>query len=113
MTFTGMAVNRIKAPGTGSIDFAPLADLADRQAPDVVLADYHLGGNLVLFWASYLYYVGSQRYFGEKPRIQRWAVLAGELPAPARNSCGSLNWASRVPASTRSLSRRVCWAGRR
>ena len=48
VTFSGMAVNRIKAPGTGSIDFAPLADLADRQAPDVVLADYHLGGNLVL-----------------------------------------------------------------
>ena len=38
-----------------------------------------LGGNLVLFWASYLYYVGSQRYFGEKPRIQRWAVLAGVM----------------------------------
>lgn len=48
VTFTGMAVNRISAPGTGSIDFAPLAELADRVAPDVVLADYHLGGNLLL-----------------------------------------------------------------
>ena len=48
LTFTGMAVNRISAPGTGSIDFAPLAALADRVAPDVVLADYHLGGNLLL-----------------------------------------------------------------
>jgi len=35
-----------------------------------------LAGNLLLFWASYLYYVGSQRFFGEKPRMRRWAVLA-------------------------------------
>jgi diguanylate cyclase (GGDEF)-like protein len=35
-----------------------------------------LAGNLLLLGSTYLYYVGSQRYFGETPRLQRWAPLA-------------------------------------
>ena len=49
--------------------------LRDR-IPDLISI---LAGNLLLYWASYLYYVGSQRFFGEKPRMRRWAMLAAVM----------------------------------
>lgn len=48
VTLGGMAQLRLKAKATGGIDFADLAALTDSLQPDLVFADYHLGGNLRL-----------------------------------------------------------------
>lgn len=48
VTLAGMAELRVRGPSTGGIDYRPLAELVDEVAPDVVLANFQLGGNLVL-----------------------------------------------------------------
>ena len=48
------------------------------QIPDLLSI---LAGNLLLYWATYLYYVGSQRFYGEKPRMRRWAMLGAVMMA--------------------------------
>lgn len=48
VTLAGMAELRLNGPSTGGISFAPLAELTDRTGPDLIFADYHLGGNLLL-----------------------------------------------------------------
>jgi len=68
LTLGGMANHRLSAPGTGMIDFVPLAEAVDRMAPDVVMADYHIGGNLVLL----------------RPDLAVLAPLAGAVPPGAR-----------------------------
>jgi 4-amino-4-deoxy-L-arabinose transferase-like glycosyltransferase len=48
LTLGGMADLRANGRSTGRIDFAPLAELTDRLAPDLVVANFLVGGNLQL-----------------------------------------------------------------
>lgn len=48
VTLAGMYEQRNHGRTTARIDFAPLAALGDRLAPDAVVAAYHVGGNLAL-----------------------------------------------------------------
>jgi hypothetical protein len=48
LTLGGMAELRSNGRTTGRIDFAPLAALTDRLAPDLVVSGFQIGGNLRL-----------------------------------------------------------------